>query len=341
LAANDEVSGTETPSTVDTAAPSFAALLSDDPEFSEDTESSETQPTQQSPASESDEAEAEPEQADAEDESAETDDESEESEEAPAIQLDPSAKVRVTIDGQEVEVTLDEALKGYSRQADYTRKTQELANQRKAQEAEFQAVRGERAKYAELMTQLEQALNEATGPEPDWARLQQESPEQFPLVWAQWQQRQSEIQAVAAERQRAQEAVQRDHAVQRQSYMEAEQSRLLDAIPEWKDAAKSKAEKAELVAYAEKTGFTREELAQVVDHRAIVMLRKAMLYDKAQAAKPALVKRIEKVKAATPGPTPQAKKPVSETTRARQRLAKTGRVEDAAEAFANMLDDSL
>lgn len=38
--------------------------------------------------------------------------------------------VTVTVDGQEIEVSLSEALKGYQRQADYTRKTQEVARER-------------------------------------------------------------------------------------------------------------------------------------------------------------------------------------------------------------------
>lgn len=43
--------------------------------------------------------------------------------------------VRVKVDGEEHEVPLSEALQGYSRTADYTRKTQELAAQR--QQAEY------------------------------------------------------------------------------------------------------------------------------------------------------------------------------------------------------------
>lgn len=39
-------------------------------------------------------------------------------------------KYKVTVDGQEVEVTQEELLRGYMRQSDYTRKTQQLANQR-------------------------------------------------------------------------------------------------------------------------------------------------------------------------------------------------------------------
>lgn len=39
--------------------------------------------------------------------------------------------VKVTIDGDELEVPLQEAISGYQRQADYTRKTQQLAEERK------------------------------------------------------------------------------------------------------------------------------------------------------------------------------------------------------------------
>ena len=50
----------------------------------------------------------------------------------------------VKVDGKEVEVTLDELQKGYSRTQDYTRKTQQIAEARKQTEAELQAVRAER-----------------------------------------------------------------------------------------------------------------------------------------------------------------------------------------------------
>ena len=46
-----------------------------------------------------------------------------------------TATSRVKVDGQDVEVPFSEALKGYSREADYTRKAQTVAQQR--QEAEF------------------------------------------------------------------------------------------------------------------------------------------------------------------------------------------------------------
>ena len=84
-------------------------------------------------------------------EGAEGDDESdaEDSEEAGEV-------YEVTIDGQAVEVTLKEALAGYQRQADYTRKAQALANERQ----EFEAARGEISEIVEQVTSLDEAWGE-------------------------------------------------------------------------------------------------------------------------------------------------------------------------------------
>jgi len=64
----------------------------------------------------------------------------------------------VKVDGKEVEVTLDELQKGYSRTQDYTRKTQQIAEIRKQVEAETEAVRAERAQYAQMLGALQAQL---------------------------------------------------------------------------------------------------------------------------------------------------------------------------------------
>ena len=63
-------------------------------------------------------------------EESEVEDESEESDEEEEVE----ELYTLRVDGQEVEVSLDELLKGYSRQSDYTKKTQEIAEQRKQAE---------------------------------------------------------------------------------------------------------------------------------------------------------------------------------------------------------------
>ncbi len=77
----------------------------------------------------------------------------------------------VKVDGKEIEVTLDELQKGYSRTQDYTRKTQQVAEARKAAEAELQAVRAEREQYAQLLGALSEQVKAAAEPQIDWDRL--------------------------------------------------------------------------------------------------------------------------------------------------------------------------
>ena len=246
----------------------------------------------------------------------------------------------VKINGEEVKVTLDEALKGYSRTQDYTRKTQELAQRLKEFEPERNAVRAERQQYADALRQVEQALTDLTPQEPDWVKVQHETPEDFPILWAQWQQHKERLSRLSAERRQAEESVRADQIAAYNESVQRAQEQLFEQLPEWKDAEKRKAEQTRLRSYAvENAGYTEDELNSVVDPRAIVLLRKAMLYDEAQKAKPVLKQKIEKIKKATPGSAHAKRQVVAESTKALQRLAKTGRVEDAASAFELMLPD--
>jgi hypothetical protein len=81
--------------------------------------------------------------------------------------------VRVKVDGQEVSVPLREAIDGYSRQADYTRKTQELAEQQRRAQFGMTLQQALEANPQEtlriLQAQYLQEQTEATPPEPpDW-----------------------------------------------------------------------------------------------------------------------------------------------------------------------------
>lgn len=332
--------------TVLSAVPAFERFLfpEDAPASDENTPETREQPTATDEVVDPPtDAEASTEQADAEGDSDDTG-----HEDTPATEsetelppLDLTRKVKQVIDGKEVEISLEEALKGYSRTADYTRKTQEVAAQRKAFEAEQTAVRAERQKYAHLLVQLEQSVQSGLGQEPDWAQLQQQlKPEEFAAEYARWGIRQQELARITAERQKAMAAVERDRQAQLDAHLDAEEAKLFEAIPEWKDAKVADAEKAQLAAYATNAfGWTADDLQSVTDHRNIVLLRKAMLYDAAQAKRPDVRAKIEKVKAATPGPASSPKAPVSAVTKARQRLAKTGDVRDFAAAL-EALDES-
>jgi hypothetical protein len=243
----------------------------------------------------------------------------------------------VKVDGKEVEVTLDELQKGYSRTQDYTRKTQQIAEVRKQTEVELQAVRAEREQYAQLLSALEAQVQQVSQPNIDWDRLYQEDPIEWVRQREVMRENQEKAAAIQSEQQRLSQLSQQEQAQFMQQKLQHEQEALLAAIPDWKDAKKAQAEKALLVEFGQKIGFTPEELKSVVDHRAVLMLRKAALYDQMMSKRG----NIKPVTNNGPRPAkPGAAGRVSNTTeavRAQQRVAKTGRVDDAANAIFQLL----
>jgi hypothetical protein len=243
----------------------------------------------------------------------------------------------VKVDGKEVEVTLDELQKGYSRTQDYTRKTQQIAEARKQTDAELQAVRAEREQYAQLLSALEAQVQQVAQPNIDWDRLYQEDPIEWVRQREVMRENQEKSAAIQSEQQRLAQLSQQEQAQFMQQKLQQEQEALLAAIPDWKDAKKAQAEKALLVEFGQKIGFTPDELKSVVDHRAVLMLRKAALYDQMMSKRG----NIKPVTNNGPRPAkPGAAGRVSNNTeavRAQQRVAKTGRVDDAANAIFQLL----
>ena len=80
----------------------------------------------------------------------------------------------VKIDGKEVEVKLSELKNGYQRQADYTKKTTAVAEQRKAAEVETQKANQERAEYSQKLSFYIQNLQNVVEEQSktDWQRLE-------------------------------------------------------------------------------------------------------------------------------------------------------------------------
>lgn len=243
----------------------------------------------------------------------------------------------VKVDGKEVEVTLDELQKGYSRTQDYTRKTQQIAETRKAVEAEAAAIRAEREQYAQLLGALQQQLESVDEQPIDWDRLYTEDPIEWVRQRELSRDKQEKKLAIQSEQQRLSQLTQQQRTEELKATLAKESEALIQAVPEWKDEKKAKAEKALLIEFGQKVGYSEDELKNVFDHRAVITLRKAALYDQMMSKR----KDIKPVVNNGPRPVkPSAAGRVSSTTegtRAKQRLAKTGRVDDAARAIEHLL----
>lgn len=266
----------------------------------------------------------------------ETTEEQSELEEETEEEEKPAEVYTVKVDGKEIEVTLDELQKGYSRTQDYTRKTQQIAETRKAVEAEAAAIRAEREQYAQLLGALKQQLESAEAP-VDLDRLYNEDPIEWVRQRELLRDKQEKLAAIQSEQARLSQLTAQQRAQEMQAHLASQQEALIQAVPEWKDPKKAQAEKALLVEFGKKIGFSEEELKNVYDHRAVIALRKAALYDQMMSKRG----QIKPVINNGPRPAkPSAAGRVStttEATRAKQRLAKTGRVNDAVSAIELLL----
>jgi hypothetical protein len=263
-------------------------------------------------------------------------DEQSESEEDTQEEEKPST-FTIKVDGKDVEVTLDELQKGYSRTQDYTRKTQQVAEMRKQTEAQLTAIRAEREQYAQLLGALSEQVKAAAEPQIDWDRLYQEDPIEYVRQREVMRENREKAAAIQAEQQRLAEISQQEQMQKLQTHKVKESQALLEAIPTWKDPAKAKAEKAMLIEFGQKMGFTPQELGNIYDHRVVLALRKAALYDQMQAKRQGIKPVTNNgPKPAKPGAAGRVSQ-MSDAVRAKQRLAKTGRVDDAASAIELLL----
>lgn len=246
--------------------------------------------------------------------------------------------VTVKIDGKAIELPLDEVINGYQRHADYSRKTQALAEERKQLHGHLSEVVQERQYYAQALTALQKQLATQVEQQPDWDRLYAEDPIEWVRQREVWRERQEKAAAAQIEMERLQAQQTAEERKQLAQHLHAERERLVEAIPAWKDDKVWDRDRTALREYGRKFGFSDEELSQAYDHRAVVALYKAMKYDRMVEAK-------KTVRPDPPRAAPQPRKgsaavsprPVTEATRARMRLAKTGRVKDAAAVFESLI----
>jgi hypothetical protein len=317
--------------TVNQAAQSFASML--DSQEGVDT-GAEAQPEEEQSESESEEVESAETQDETEESSEEVEGQEEEAEEeAPRVE-----KFVVKVDGKEIEVPKDELIRGYQREADYTRKTQKLAEERKLVESEFQQVRGEREQYSQILGQLQQKLQEFEPPEPDWNRLEVEDPTEYARQWTSHQRRQQQKYAVQAEQQRLNQLHQAEYQKELQQQMAVEITLLKEKIPEWTSPEKAREEGKALLEYGQNLGFSEQELSTITDSRALLALHKAWKYDQMMSKRPEFQAKIKKApKMVTPGSAGSVSSKSSDLNNAKKRLAQTGSVRDAASLFEKFI----
>ena len=267
----------------------------------------------------------------------EYDDEEDGEEETEVEELEEQPVYRVTVDGNEIEVTQDELLNGYSRQQDYTRKTQELANQRKTIEQQAQELQQRDAIYAQLLPKMEAQLKGELVNEPDWNSLYDDDPIAYVREKQIWDEKKEKLTAVSAEQQRLQQEAYAQQQQQIAYIVQEGQQRILQIIPEWKNAEIASKEKSAIRDYGINVlGYSAQEMDAIYDYRALLGLRNAWLNSKTVEATKKKPTQKAPARVARPGSTSR-KKSLAPAQRAKQVLAKTGKVQDAAKVFEQFL----
>lgn len=251
------------------------------------------------------------------------------------FEVPDDAVLRVPFQGEMLEVTGAEYKQGFQRYQDYTKGKQELSQRSQQLHQELQAASEARKSYLELLQTQEAQLKALIPDEPNWVELAKH-PEQYEQTKAAWNAIQTQLTNVQAEREKASKEQQQTYAQQMQAYLADQQQQLLTVHSDLADPEKAKAWFGELNEYAvHNYGYQPHEIAGLVDHRALLILEKAKLYDALQAKGEGKQPKIPTLKpGASQGGSGQKG---SKLNKERARFNKTGSVQDAETLIEAML----
>jgi len=258
------------------------------------------------------------------------------------VEVEPEPqRFRVKAAGEEKEVTFDELVDGYQKGLDYTKKSQSVAEQRKAVEAERIAI--EQAKqardaYSQRLNLIEDFLSKQNEGE-DLNALKEVDPIGYAVKVAERTEREKQLAMVQAEQQRMAQQRFAEQQAELQQRLHQEARRVAEVIPEYGDEKKSNEVKKQIRDFAKEVGFTDQELAQAYDSRQVQVLWMAAQYAKLQKQRPEVTKKVQDApKMLRPGVAANQKVAADENVKkAHSQLRKSGKVSDAAALFERML----
>lgn len=257
------------------------------------------------------------------------------SEEEEIQETSPSYTVKV--DGEEFEVDLDELRNGYQRQSDYTKKSQSVAEMRKAYEANLQSVQQERDQYQQVLANMEnyQNLELKKYQELDWASLKEDDPVEYMEKRIEFQDAKDKVNQVRQEQMAVQQKTQQEVYQNIQHKVQEEAELLATALPEYSDPSSNL--KNELRDFAINMGFSEQDVNGITDHKVVLVLHKAMLQERANSSTSSKVKKgpAKVIKAGVP--VTKKQRVARDVQAKRDRLRKTGNVKDAANAFMDLI----
>tara|TARA_Y100001938_G_scaffold130653_1_gene186883 strand:+ start:1352 stop:2356 length:1005 start_codon:yes stop_codon:yes gene_type:complete len=241
----------------------------------------------------------------------------------------------VTIDGTDYEVTQDELIQGYQRNADYTRKTQELAAE-KQQSSDF--VERSKKDVERKLTRLDELNKSAQAQlqqeyaQIDFEKLYDEDPVEAARLEHKMRRKNEQLQQVQQQTNQLQ-------MEEFQKYLDEQQKQLNIKVPEMNHPEKGTQFRKQMRDYLSNMGFKGQEIDSIYDHRYVLLVRDAMNYRNLQKAKPEIKKKAVNAPKVVRGGVSKTKgQQLAEEKRQQlSKLRKTGKVADAAKLFRSLV----
>ena len=243
---------------------------------------------------------------------------------------------QVKVQGQEIEVSLDELKAGYSRDSDYRQKTHNLGIEKRELDSQRESLRQtydtRLSELNELIATADATVRQEQGSE-DLQKLWEEDPTAAARLDYQMRQRNRQLDDV---RNKAREA----QTKQYEDFLNTQRELAAQKIPEYNDPNKADQFKVNMRNSLRSYGFNDQEIGQLADHRFLMVAKDAMSYKSLKDKKPIVQKKVANapkvVKAGV------AKSGISSGREAiRQKigkLRKSGHLKDAHSAILDMIN---
>lgn len=244
--------------------------------------------------------------------------------------------------GEKIKLTvseLRELRKSGLRQADYTKKTQELAEKDRHYADEMQKVQKAQEQWLGAVNEMIDHQRKSIDPysPQEWAQMEQQEPDRFAREWAAVQRRAFQLQNVISQRDQVLQQVNQTKIAEKQKRVTQQDQFLAGRIPEWSDPEKKPQLQTQLSEYLTRVGYKPDEFADLDDGRAVEMIYKAMKYDNIQAKSKTIVEK--KVVSAPKLIKPAGRSDSAKSSRIKDldvRTRKTGSRDDLARYFSQI-----
>jgi len=243
---------------------------------------------------------------------------------------------RVKVQGQELEVTLDELKAGYSRDSDYRQKTHSLGLEKRDLETQKNSFRQSYdtrlSELNDLIATADATVRQQQGSE-DLQKLYDEDPTAASKLDYQLRQQNRQLEEVRSKAKEAQQS-------QYNEFLNTQRELAATKIPEFADPNKTDTFKVNMRNSLRNYGFNDSEIGSLADHRFLMVAKDAMSYQNLKDKKPIVQKKV-----ANAPKVVKAGVAKSNTSSGREairqkigKLAKTGHIKDAQNAILDMIN---